>query len=450
MNKVIVELTLDRIKENPFDARKVMTGVDELAASFLSVGQIVPIVVRPFKTKGDGDEGWLLIAGHRRVAAAKSLGWDSIAALVFNEATEAHEAILGLTENTSRVDLNQTDLANAIGRLVGMDVTDDEIALALSIKPDVAAAARTLTATPKAARTKTAKLAEAYPITIIQQAKIAAYAEDGKDLDKIKGTLKYSPEQLDHTIARIEHDRKRKATLAELRATVGKTPIVKKFNSWSGPPLTTEPLANLVSDKLKKLTLANHHECPGHAAMIEDGEYSNTAPKITYWCTQWKEQGHKLSDTQRIVWSQRGEGRVAPKTQTPAEKAKVAEENKLHEERIAAWDAASTVRHAYLADRIKHKLSADMKLWTLRYIATTGLDSYYTEAVGINATLEQVVCRLFGFVAAQIEETEFSVTPWKGGTDDGHAYLAMLAEDGYVLSDVEQLVKPEIIVHKSI
>jgi ParB family chromosome partitioning protein len=82
----------------------------ELAESIGKWGLRTPIQV------ADVDGKLYLIAGHRRLAAVKSLGLDKIEA---NVTKETHQGILTLRliENVQRVDLSPLELAVAIGRL---------------------------------------------------------------------------------------------------------------------------------------------------------------------------------------------------------------------------------------------------------------------------------------------------------------------------------------------
>src|SRR5205823_1199195 len=86
-------------------------GIAELADSLRAHGLLQPVVVRH---RGDGYE---LIAGHRRVEAAKVLGWTEIAAVVRDE-TDDQAYILTLVENLQREDLTPKEEAAALEVLV--------------------------------------------------------------------------------------------------------------------------------------------------------------------------------------------------------------------------------------------------------------------------------------------------------------------------------------------
>lgn len=85
--------------------RRELTNLDELAESLKLNGLIEPILVTR-------DE-LVLIAGERRIAAAKLLGWTHIAAQFQDEIEPAKLRILELEENIRRVDLPWQDRVRA-------------------------------------------------------------------------------------------------------------------------------------------------------------------------------------------------------------------------------------------------------------------------------------------------------------------------------------------------
>lgn len=88
--------------------RRVLTGIEELAESLHRVGQINPIVI----TK-DG----LLVAGERRLTAAKSLGWTDIMVQFVEDLSEYELSVIELEENLKRTDLTWQDECLAVERL---------------------------------------------------------------------------------------------------------------------------------------------------------------------------------------------------------------------------------------------------------------------------------------------------------------------------------------------
>ena len=96
----VVEVDIDRIYPNPNQPRRKFTEEDlkELAASIKANGLIQPIIVRRL------DIGYELVAGERRLRAARLCGMTMIACIIV-ETTERGSAIMALTENMQRKDL---------------------------------------------------------------------------------------------------------------------------------------------------------------------------------------------------------------------------------------------------------------------------------------------------------------------------------------------------------
>jgi len=85
--------------------------LDELAASISAFGQaIIPVGVRK---NGDGYD---LVYGHRRVAAAKQAGLKEIDAIEVTAGDDMLK-VFGLTENVVREDMGALDIAKALGQI---------------------------------------------------------------------------------------------------------------------------------------------------------------------------------------------------------------------------------------------------------------------------------------------------------------------------------------------
>jgi ParB family transcriptional regulator, chromosome partitioning protein len=110
----VVELPLDRIGRNPQQPREIFddTTLGELAASMAVHGVIQPVVVREL---ADGD--YELIAGERRLRAARLAGLTTIPAIV-RETDQERSLEMALIENLQREDLNPVEAARAYQQLI--------------------------------------------------------------------------------------------------------------------------------------------------------------------------------------------------------------------------------------------------------------------------------------------------------------------------------------------
>lgn len=115
-NKQIQDLELDKIVPNRYQPRREFSedSIKELAETLDKNGLLQPIVVRE-----DRDQ-YEIIAGERRYRAAKSLGWETIPAIVKNM-DDDQAASLALIENLQREDLNPIDEAKAYTNLMKLN-----------------------------------------------------------------------------------------------------------------------------------------------------------------------------------------------------------------------------------------------------------------------------------------------------------------------------------------
>lgn len=105
---------LDKIEANPYAARLDQSvEVDKLADSMSKHGQLADVLVR---VHPNYEDKFQLIYGHRRVAAAKLLGWKKIRARVVT-ASEEEMLIMALIENLERKDFTAYEKARIFYRL---------------------------------------------------------------------------------------------------------------------------------------------------------------------------------------------------------------------------------------------------------------------------------------------------------------------------------------------
>jgi ParB family transcriptional regulator, chromosome partitioning protein len=110
-NGGLTPLPLSALQPSPRNPRRRLDGVAELAESIREYGLLQPIVVRSV------DEGYQVVAGHRRLEAVRALGWDTVPAVV-QAADEAHAYLLSLVENLQREDLTPREESAALEVLV--------------------------------------------------------------------------------------------------------------------------------------------------------------------------------------------------------------------------------------------------------------------------------------------------------------------------------------------
>jgi len=121
----IPEIALDRIDRNPHQPRSHFDDAEtaELAASIVLHGVLQPVVVR-----ATADGGYELIAGERRLRAARIAGLTHIPAVV-RESAGGEQLELALVENLQRQDLNAIEEAAAYRELIDrFELSHDDVA----------------------------------------------------------------------------------------------------------------------------------------------------------------------------------------------------------------------------------------------------------------------------------------------------------------------------------
>jgi len=120
----IYELDIENIEPNPHQPRHNFTqeSLRELAQSIKEHGLLQPIIVKK------SDEGFMLLAGERRLRASKLAGFTSIKAIITDVEFEKFRE-LALIENIQREDLNPLEVAVALKNLIDEHrLTHEELA----------------------------------------------------------------------------------------------------------------------------------------------------------------------------------------------------------------------------------------------------------------------------------------------------------------------------------
>ena len=113
----IEKVPLALLRESAQQRDIVQSNVDMLRSSIEQVGLIQPIRVRPAGVivRGLGEQGFQIVAGHHRVAAARALGWTEIDAIV-DTAEHLQAELMEIDENLCRAELTASQRAQAIKR----------------------------------------------------------------------------------------------------------------------------------------------------------------------------------------------------------------------------------------------------------------------------------------------------------------------------------------------
>jgi ParB family chromosome partitioning protein len=116
-------LALDQISPAKDNPRRNIGDVTELAASIKSVGLLEPLIA----TTNGSDGKLVLVAGARRLAAAKKAGLETVPVIV-KTLSEAQRIEAMLIENIQREDLDPLEEAHAYKKLFDLGYTEHKLA----------------------------------------------------------------------------------------------------------------------------------------------------------------------------------------------------------------------------------------------------------------------------------------------------------------------------------
>ena len=132
----VLELQIANIRPNPYQPRRAFDeeSLRELASAPQHHGSLHPLTVRPA-----GDGRWELVAGERRLRAARMAGLETVPCIC-RAADDRESALLALVENLQRRDLHYLEEAAAIASYIRQTgVTQEEAAAQLGRSPSALA-----------------------------------------------------------------------------------------------------------------------------------------------------------------------------------------------------------------------------------------------------------------------------------------------------------------------
>lgn len=121
----IIELDIDAIAHNPYQPRKTFNeeSLRELAQSIKEHGLLQPVIVI------EDIDGYILIAGERRLRASKLAGLSKIKAVIAKQIDKKRLREFALIENIQREDLQPLELAQSYKELIeDYGITHEELA----------------------------------------------------------------------------------------------------------------------------------------------------------------------------------------------------------------------------------------------------------------------------------------------------------------------------------
>lgn len=260
------ELPIGALTADPTNIRRDVGDVTELAASIEAQGVVEPLVVC-----WAGDDGYVVVAGHRRLEAARKAGIDTVPCIV-RELDDRERLELQIVENLQRSNLDPLEEADAFSRLVALGVKQRALAERIGRSQSHVSKRLALLKLPDVAR----EAVVSGGITMDDAVRLAAMpASKVAPLFK-KGVPKRW--DLDGAIRDFEHDEKRKAITKKLEAAgvtlLGKEPGPAHKHRLC--PDERDPSENYGLC----IRASDHAAEPCHVAVLTYGL------EPVYWCTE--------------------------------------------------------------------------------------------------------------------------------------------------------------------
>jgi ParB family transcriptional regulator, chromosome partitioning protein len=131
----MIKLDINRVHPDTHNPRHVpsdMAALNRLAESMKALGQLQAVVVAPI-IEGEHAGDWRIIYGHRRLAAARQLGWSEIGADINDNPTRVLE--MQSAENMIREPMHMVDQWRALRRIIFSGTSLTAAAAAVGVEP---------------------------------------------------------------------------------------------------------------------------------------------------------------------------------------------------------------------------------------------------------------------------------------------------------------------------
>jgi ParB family chromosome partitioning protein len=427
------------------NVRTVAEPDPELVASIQANGIIQPPVVY-----ADGAD-LVLIAGHRRTAAAIAAGLERIEVVIGPRLDEQARLAAQVSENTNRAGLRAVEVSDAVEQMALLGVPAGQIAKAAGLRKAQVEAARRVAAANKVVKDA---IIEAPELTLDQAAELTSWADDPDAVADLLSAAEDGEVSFAHTQARLSDARERATQLA---ATVEEwTAKGYQVLNPDGRPINLPAGAAYVND------LVDGQGTKVGAGYYGVGEALAASPDRAVVVS-----AYRTDSVQEVCLNPKANGlSKAPSPYASArpavdrdERVTVIANNKL-------WKVAAGVRHAHVGSFIRAgKFSPALVDALHRHLLThpdhldvawkrklffkvldfpgSGVAKSENKYGMLTTTIDPDVPanRVTGqLLAAVVDAAERSLenSTWRSSNAAGTAYLTLLvAHTGYQLSDVE-------------
>ncbi len=435
---------------HPGNVREDLSLSPEFLASVAAEGVRIPLLVT-----ASADGGWLVIEGHRRLAAALRAGLaelpcDTDPGRAGDEAGQYLDMLLA-NSDSYRANYRQAEEAAALFAAHEAGASRTRLRKATGRTAAQIRTALNAGALPAGTRARAAEACR--EVTLEELALLAEFDGDQDATGQLVQCLEHGY-PLEHAAEKIRRDRAEAAQHARIRADLEAAGIQVTGDLPDGAAW----LASLLHDG-QDLTPESHLACPGRGAAF----MSWNLLEPCHYCTSPADHGHaSRRDSLSVIGGSGGTAAAGTQNQPPDQDRRlVVAGNK-------AWKAAAEVRHRWLAGslfprRSLHRETQEFiaeQLLTMpghlhSGLATARHKPLFAQLTGHDASQWATDCitattgRLTVMTLAPLVTAyEHVMTDGIWRTDryspcpraDAGGYLTFLASLGYPLSDIEQAI----------
>ena len=423
----LVNLPLDVIEPNPRNPRRDLGDLTGLVASIQALGILEPLLVELIEDGPVAPRRVVLLAGHRRLAAAQLAELDEVPCIVRSSTRGPAERLeMALVENLQREGLAPLDEAEGYSELVRLGLSQRAIADRVGCSQSHVSKRLALLDLPGHVQARITK--GTLPL------EAAAALVRLKDFpDKLKKAAGEDPSKIAYAVERAEQDIAWETKAAELID-------VAKGKGWAVVEAPADPY-NRTGRSYKTLArwgyseaeldvdVSKHETEPCHGVMIPTKRawpYLET-PSATSVCTDPARHGPKGGSKLKA--------KAQPKPKDPHAEARAkadAERARENADRQAAAEARFAVLTKAVADHrnTRGRSSAAMTL-TLASIVGRGLTELDVHSAALAA-------QLLGIPTGDDEDTWYEVLESYANAGDHELHRAALA---FALADAETVLR---------
>lgn len=361
----ITEVSVDALQPHEKNPRLDAAAVEDLVESIRVHGIEVPLVAAPVV----GGEGYVLLAGHRRLTAAHQLGISVVPVQVREDLQDAREQLAFMaTENLHRDQLTPMEESRLFQDMLDLGWTQAEIASATAVKRERVRQGVKLGKLGE----ETGDRVHRGQVTIDEALAIAEYSDDPdavSALEDAAGRAGHFDWELSRAKARREARQARARTAKTIRAAGGRVvaedaEFVPLLELWGEDRFTPEALVTAAAEGMgmaafSELAVTEHEGCPGHCALaLPDGPQ--------WGCDK--------------AAAQHGTATALP----PEDDAEESAPNPWDELTAEDFEAARIHREQALAEGLPHAdPHEEAAAWLVERVLEIGWTTYVEDAVGI-------------------------------------------------------------------